>query len=51
LFHPLELGDGDLEPVTMGAVLSIFRVTETEPIRPAPFVAEQVTMVPEVSEL
>ena len=51
LFHPLELGDGDLEPVTMGTVLSIFIVTETEPIRPAPFVAEQVTMVPEVSEL
>ncbi len=35
LFHPKEFGDGDLEPVITGGVLSILIVTEAELVRPA----------------
>jgi len=51
LFHPLEFGEGEVDPVTTGRVLSIFKVTELEPVRPAPLAAVQVTVVPEVSEV
>ncbi len=49
LFQPLTLGLGLAEPVTVGRVLSIFSVTETEFDVPAPLVAVQVIVVPGVS--
>ncbi len=51
LFQPLVLGEGDVLLVNVGFVLSILTVTETEPVRPAPLVAVQVTVVPVVSEV
>lgn len=51
LFQPFALGAGVREPLMYGAVLSIFTVTEDELVKPDPFVAEQVTVVPVVSEV
>ncbi len=49
LFQPLTLGTGLADPVTLGRVLSILTVTETELDVPAPLVAVQVIVVPGVS--
>jgi len=48
LFQPLPFGPGLAEPAIVGCVLSIFIVTVTELETPTPFVAVQVTVVPEV---
>src|SRR5207302_5255903 len=49
LFQPWALADGVLLPVMTGFVVSILMLTETELLRPAPLVAEQVRAVPAVS--
>ena len=49
LFQPFEFGPGDFEPDIVGPVSSILTITETEIDRPAPFVALQVIVVPDVS--
>src|SRR5262245_51247300 len=49
LFHPLAFALGERLPVTTGSVLSIFTVTLAELVKPAPFVAEHVRVVPAVS--
>lgn len=49
LFHPAALGAGVRDPVITGGVASLLIVTFLELIRPAPFVAEQVSVRPEVS--
>jgi hypothetical protein len=51
LFQPFEFGEGEVKPVTTGLVSSIFTTTEAEPVSPAWFVAVQVTVVPDVSEV
>src|SRR5213594_748546 len=48
LVQPLPFGPGLAEPAIVGCVLSIFIVTVTELETPTPFVAVQVTVVPEV---
>ena len=49
MFQPFEFGPGDLELDIVGPVLSILTITETEFDRPAPLVALQVIVVPDVS--
>ncbi|HEY6391023.1 MAG TPA: hypothetical protein VIX89_07085 [Bryobacteraceae bacterium] len=49
LFQPAPVGDGETVGVTMGAVKSILTTTEAELVKPALFVAEQVSVTPLVS--
>jgi hypothetical protein len=49
LFQPAALGEGDTLGVTIGGVRSILTVTATEAVKPAPFTAVQVNVVPAVS--
>src|SRR2546427_2477841 len=49
LFQPRLLAAGVRLAVTIGGVLSILIVTDSEALNPAPFVAKQVSVVPPVS--
>src|SRR5215472_13555787 len=51
LFHPAALGAGVRDPTIAGGVAPRLTVTVRELARPAPFVAEQVSVWPAVSEM